>query len=548
MRPRFLYRHCTTVLTLIGICCLFAHQALTQHLGSGHDDEYIFLSSGCGLIQNGWFYNVNGQPEDMVSSPLTGLLAWTSCYMGGPQAALAWFKLEGLLAATVAALLLSYLAHKLLPNQLSNPVRALLCILPTLGLSLTPSWMYWSMGGMETPYQALYFLLLIADLHKCHKDPANPSYRWVLTTLLCFAPLIRVEGIWVAWILPLFTPYTANGTIQKRIASYLALMLPASLCFLLVSLLRLKITGAFWPNPVLAKQGESQHLLALGLNYWTGFNTSSPLITILNIVNLSVLACFRLRRHDANPSLSAAACLALGQDLLCIAGGGNWMTHYRLLVPALPLKLLASFCGVMYLPSPLKLRLALTGVICLSFTLLHTQSGLNPNYPYLSTATPVPWATVRLDNMNALQTQMENSSQPHRRDIENLLPFIETQLQPLLASHGPLCIVSYQMGFFPWKLRQHFTPEQILIVDTMGLNNRLISSIPGPRDSLGLQEGSHIDQMLLKHPDTLSRLCEGRAPELVYQITANPKEIFNMAQMGYHPIWEKPNAVIFSRL
>lgn len=532
---------------LLFILISFLANALIFYGGAGHDDTFIFLWAGHSLSFSPWFANTNGELEDMLSSPLTGWLAWI-CVQLFPDHSFLAFKLTGL-AAGIGTVLATYqLIERLLGN--SAPYAKYWGLAGALLLALTPSFLYWTMGGMETVFLALAFVYLSLSILTYLKQRSTSSLL-AITAVLVPATLLRIETLWVPFLtFAVLLRATDFNPAKRRIACSVAVSLIAYVAILLA---RHHYTGYYWPNPVYAKGGNTAKQLELGLNYLIAFYTSSPSIAILNLtLPASLIYVFVVRNTLPRPissTLVAMMLICIIHDSLVALAGGNWMTHFRFLVPTLPLKT-ALFVWITAHSATRNISLSIGGpaLLLALVALIPGQKGVNPNYAHTSTH---PKA-ISLESINPrtagrdLQDAMIDATPPHSRDKEDLEPFIEY----LAASYAskpikPLCFATYQFGYFPWLFRQTFSPPEIYLVDTIGLNNRSMALRKGPRNSIGLEDGTRIDRLIQNRDPDLIAACHGKLPDIVYTLGTSEEEAENYRASGYLLVWRRPEAVVY---
>lgn len=529
---------------------VFVYRCLALYLGAGHDDVFISLWSGKTLATHPWFANVNGEAEDMMSSPFFGALAWV-CVSLSPASPLAVIKLFGLAAGAACVLLTYWLAGAFL-GETRNRTQRVLRLGAAASVALTPSFEYWTMGGMETVFYALYTLLTVGAAIAYFENPSLRG-KLLLAVALAFAPLIRVEGAWIAMamagLLPLIEIAVSHRPAKLALRDAALVTAPSLLIFAATCLGRLHFTGALWPNPVYAKGGEVLDLVELGGRYIFGFAGSSPLLFVLTIAPyIVVFLALRTQIFRANRKLVLiAAAIVILYDLFIVFSGGNWMTHFRFAVTTIPLKaiLLAVLIATMDF-SRLVLRMAMIPYV-LAIAILPWQCGDNPNYPIPSNSRPTPLSTLNLGSLSGLQAQMIESSQIYRRDSTSIKLFVETRLKPIVDHlGGKVCFATYQAGYFPWVLRDRFSPEQVYVIDTMGLNNRLMAKRSTAKSSVGVIDGARIDILVKDQNKELFSLCGGKKPDLIYILWANDEVIQKYIEEGYSVIWKDAGAVVFS--
>jgi hypothetical protein len=191
------------------------------------------------------------------------------------------------------------------------------------------------MSGMET---SLYVCLLFAALHHHLRDPASRASA----VLFALAALTRPEGAGMF----LVVQAVALGRARWRgdeLRAALRPLLPFAAIFGAFLLFRLAYYGALVPNTVVAKSTFQQRLLALppaqALATLRGSDGAKIIPAFLDLalgpLALIAVAAFFLRRTRYAAGVLLASALAI--LLVCLWNEGDWMPHYRLLVPLLPL-------------------------------------------------------------------------------------------------------------------------------------------------------------------------------------------------------------------
>jgi hypothetical protein len=361
---------------------------------------------------------------------------------------------------------------------------------------------------------------------------------------------VRIEGIWVPFAVA-FVLFL-RGSRDRKAAVFL--MTVSLSVFFLIGLARLHYTGAFWPNPVYAKWGGVGELLPLGLIYLKSFLVSSPLLLAINVAAWVAIVVFYDRWFKLNQShpqdllILVVYLFVVLQDIFVLVTGGNWMSHFRFLVVTLPLKaILFSYMGERFLEGT-RVRIPVIFIVFSGLALLPSQSGQHPVFHAFSQPKPIQLADIPIFSLHDLQSQMIFASAPHSRDERDLRPFIENEL-PKFVGKGkkPLCIATYQGGYFPYLLRQYFSSKEVYIVDCLGLINRSMALRQGFHTPIGLGDGTHIDKLIMRHDPDLFALCGGERPDLVYSLYVTPIQLQNFFRAGYQLIWSRPEAVVLKR-
>ncbi len=158
------------------ILLLISLSALYRYLGAGRDNVFITLWAGKTLGTATWFINYNGESQE-ISSSILGALDRQICLsllrgnlLSGEQTVRMGSR------AGDSGGHLAPAPHLLSPL---SPTASAIAAVALLGFN--PSFAYWSLGGLETPYYALLILLYAALRHPPVRSRPRP------TSLACLA-------------------------------------------------------------------------------------------------------------------------------------------------------------------------------------------------------------------------------------------------------------------------------------------------------------------------------------------------------------------------
>lgn len=192
---------------------------------------------------------------------------------------------------------------------------------------------YWSITGMETSLFA--FLLLLSLVAQSHDIDSNSRFPAASLIFIALA-LCRAEGIafYLFSLIPKFISHR-NTPVKTNVRKYLWEGLLVLSAFGIFLLFRYFYYGELLPNTYYAKIGGGQW--RVGLAYLYGFIEKYYLLILLAILGLSLPV--------SNQSFlrNLMVVYLLGYTCLIVFIGGDWMWHFRLFVPLLPLLWLS--CG-----------------------------------------------------------------------------------------------------------------------------------------------------------------------------------------------------------
>jgi hypothetical protein len=303
------------------------------------DDAAISLAYGKHLIRGrGLVLNPGSEPVEGYSNFLWVLLTAPFTARGLDAVLLA--KILGL-AFSAGSLLL--LAH--IPGLVERRRMHGLDLLAPVLTSLAVPFALWSFSGLENGLES--FLLVLAVALSMREFNDSGGRPWSSLGFFALA-LTRPEGV-VFWLAAL--AHRVFLTVLKRKASrrdveWIAAFLVS---LALYHLWHYTYFGEVVPNTYFAKASDRSplHLLSYltdpsdpGFGYLRSFSSGYWLLPLMPFVGL----CLTTRRGRSHYALPAAMLLAgLGAVII---DGGDWMPHYRLMSPLLPLFYLSIQEGV----------------------------------------------------------------------------------------------------------------------------------------------------------------------------------------------------------
>lgn len=270
------------------------------------DDGFIYFRYAANLASgHGPVWNVGEAPVEGYSSPLwLGLLA---AGMALGSDVVTWSRWLGFLAAAGALIGVWVLARRL-------GAGIALAGTATLLAALVKGLYYWAPVGLETPLDTALLVWTCAGVADSRRGSA-----WLVPVALL--GIARPEGPFLV-VLALAAIAIARGWRAVTWREAAIAVAPAALWLAF----RWGYYGVPLPNTYYAKAtGPRAQQLRLGLHYggWL-------------VVPLAIAAAWTLR-SPRRPVLAILLLIA-GQLALTVAGGGDWMSNHRLLLPVvLPL-------------------------------------------------------------------------------------------------------------------------------------------------------------------------------------------------------------------
>ena len=350
--------------------------------------------------------------------------------------------------------------------------------------------------------------------------------------------MARPEGfvlvILVAAVLCVVSYVILGQEIAKHLLKHLILLVAV---LALVAVARYLALGSMWPNPVYAKTQQSVAKLVSGLHYSFVYGTRPWFI--LGVIPFLVLFAYDLivsliRDHTLDPRSMAFGTTLIGYTCFIAIVGGDRMEHARFfshIAPSLAFALTLSaekILGSRNKRAPMRLAVLfglLVAIVC--YGLLDVKSVCSRRNP----------AMFGIDSVHDIM--MLNSAQ--RRDIVNLLPYIQLEFPQLLAeSSRPPVVLSYQAGFFPYMLRKCHPEARFLFIDSGGLTEPSIAKMNMPKGWTGIMAQYDLAGILRGEYGDYSRHIKKMNPCVVYKLAGKRLDrrlVDRMKTIGYEVDW-----------
>lgn len=503
-----------------------------------------------------WFINFNYQVQEISSSVLGVLVAALTKGMT-VEHALLLVKLVGL-TASITTLLVLWLQREILFVGIPNTV--LLSLAVIVSTATSPCFQYWTFGGLETPYYTLLlvvFCLILVRSLSCNERKTKVDLGLLMVGIFLF--MARTEGFWPILLAGVFCIVMVR-CISIRKSTVRAIVIAIAF-FTVFTLFRIAFTGVPWPNPVYAKVGDLTKAIPIGFRYLLDYYKSSPwgliqgLALFYGLGSLFRLGICIFKRVPPSKSLILEA--VISATLFChqtfiILTGGNWMEYFRFEVVIIPLQNILVFRMVgKTVKHVIKAdrQMILRQEIFLSIMLLSfLQIGRAGNLYAGNNAKPLQ-EKVWVKGIDCICRYLILGNGAYSRDWIELKPFLDNKLPELLReSGGHIIAASPQAGFFPYFLRQKYSPAKVWFIDSMGLTDLSVASLPGSKSNVGNFDGNRIDLALEGKSGALSKYLEKHPPNLVYLLSADEVIRNNFSALGYRIVWDEHNAVVFFRL
>lgn len=563
-----LVRRCRYGLVATAAAILFTGLGLALYLGAGRDDTFITLWAGEMLAKGAGFVNYNMERVEISSSLLHTLIVMVLAWLA-PGYLYTLNKLAGLLAGCAVFALIYRHRQTLLPLR-EGRFPALLIVLAVL--AVLPSFVYWSLGGLETPFVTLLLLLLTIYYLRFWERPSLGNEAALILFQALFL-LVRPETF---YIIPFTMVFVGFFTWCRgwRTSLLRMLVLPA-LLFLVLGMIRWHAFGTFFPNPVSAKTGDLSRSVVQGLNYLGEFYRSSYFLLVLGAVNLALVPYFGLlvlravKNRDllksrAEGKMIFVLGLGITVHLVVILAGGDWMEFYRFMHPVTPLVVIlpALFSMKLYLRAEawLKGRLRPSGMVYLHTFLvvigLATVGGLNLVQGSLVTSRqgplelhieymPLAYGPGDLFSKDlGLDERIKRLNTAYARDRSILFDFLDGPFVDLHRQSGKLVIATPQMGLFPYYLKKKYPDFDLYFVDTYGLCDPRAARLDMPGGSCGISLGRQMTKIFADEAGPLSEYVRSMRPNMIYMLYMKDEEVAELAGRGFRAALRMPGANI----
>lgn len=332
-------------------------------------------------------------------------------------------KLTGIIFALGNIFLVFKISKMLNCGKLS----LLACLLSTFNLPF----LIWSVSGFEIMF---YSFLLLLCIYRLIIHPAN-NFSLIMSFLIFLVTISRPEGfISSAAFLAIIFFWNKNKTSALKIIFVFSILLGAFLFF------RFNYFGDFLPNTYYAKLGNG----ITGSYEFSSYKKGAAYILYFFRDNPQfILPIFLIplvyKTLKQNKFFLFILTLIILRFIFIIYSGGDWMIHYRFIVPAIPLLSIASVILIRYFAEEYHLKKIYYNAIILFLFLIIVLNLILINYNSITRET-VLWNNVK------------NISTNIRKEIP----------------HGELAAIGAS-GIIPYAL------NEVSFIDIVGLNDVYIA-------------------------------------------------------------------------
>lgn len=290
------------------------------------DDTYIGLRYAKHLLEGKGLVFNDGVKLEGYTNFLWLMIIAVAGRLGLPLVMSA--RVLGFLLSIATLYLAGYAAWTIYPRERGTWNHALATALPPLILAASAPFLTWSLSGTEIP---LFTFLLLAGFILLRDGKRAEAVFGALGLL----GLVRPEGI-IFYALAagaLLLRCNNKRTVLLRGIGIFALLYGPYLAW------KLYYFGSVLPNTFYAKTGPLEIMIQNGFQYISGFALRYGYLLVVGLF-FNRVALKNRERVLIPTSFVAVHWIAL--FLL----GGDWMPHYRLLVPTMPIMLLVVSSGL----------------------------------------------------------------------------------------------------------------------------------------------------------------------------------------------------------
>lgn len=290
------------------------------------DEAFIFFRYAENVVKgNGFVWNIGELPVEGYSS-----FMYLVIFIFGKVLSLDPIILSlvvGVVSSTLTLYLTFLIYQQLNPNLVKENIFTVFII------GVTPSFLYWSVAGMETSFYSMFFLLTIYLFLTREIDFKSLLLNGIMFGLLC---LIRFEATLIFLCSLLYIMKKKNSLITYRInKEQIIFTLGFSLIFLTYFIWRWIYFGQFLPNTFYAKTGGGLAQVIGGLDY--------TIISLRRFFGFGWFIIFLILLAFRFKMLSGKSGFLFGLGTVSVIAtiliGGDHFYGGRFILPVLPLLL-----------------------------------------------------------------------------------------------------------------------------------------------------------------------------------------------------------------
>lgn len=322
------------------------------------DDAFIFLRYADNIVDGyGFVWNLGAAPVEGYTSFLYLIIITAIRFFGiNSDSIIGWL---GILFSTITLLLTWKIIEIIIPDK------PLFCFLVVFAVGFSPSFIYWTTGGLDV---TLYTTLVLAStlVYFMSHDRIIPI--WVVGLLFSLVALSRPEGT-ILIILPMmFEAFHNYHEKRKMLRNLIFLITPFITIYTPYFLWRWGYFGYLFPNTYYDKTGAGTIQLRGGVLYlWESLVHSFGLSLVLCIVFLIFLPIIVFRKINYKVVYLSLSILIIWG--VVIINGGDHFGEGRFIIPSIPffLTLVALGFQSFYERNRLTIILGLLAIVLFAF-------------------------------------------------------------------------------------------------------------------------------------------------------------------------------------
>lgn len=501
---------------------------------AGHDDSHITYATALQLADTGQILNINGERVEQGSS-LLHVVALALLFK------LSWFS-----PPTLGILFTLFVAIACIPLQwrLAKELHVKHPSVAVLLLTLSTSFSYWAMGGLEAPLVAFLMLWLVFSAYRfINEATVLSSIRLLIVAglVLMSRPEMPFVLITAGFAFICLQAWQEKKWLVGRNRTLTVVAVISLIAALLVW--RHFYFGQLFPQPVYAKSAggmvNSLRKLGFGLLYF-GYAMQVSIVFYTAVFSIVLYRVLRFK----NATLLVTLLISCISSLLAfvIMSGGDWMTGGRFFAPVIPMLILLTLwylqnyrCFSYVIPI-----LVLVCALEIGFLSKFYSTGMPIQHFKQfedSLVEPIDWSGYSwVEKMNYI----------HIGNIV-LINHIQPVVDEIIREKKSATVLTIQMGMVPYYLLKLF-PEQVKFVDMRGLTTKHI-----PTCQLFSDFPVNWQGVFIRYKDYFqaqqTQLCDLPEPDVIFDLLPipgqfNEERIRSIKDNGYVIVFYQEGKVI----
>jgi hypothetical protein len=527
---------------------LLAWRGLLYCLTAGRDDVFFSLWAGEQFAAGKGFVNYNHEPLEICSSMLHVIII-AAIALVAPDHVYFLNKLVGLAAASTV-LVVVYLYRR---EFFRSTVPIIPFVLCAAALAVNNDFVYWAMGGLETPIVAL-LLTLYAGIVTRYWLHSSTTGLILFAVVQCLYVMARPEGFYVLLFSAIYVAFCF--WFRGYSGSLLLAGIVPWLFFAMLTAFRWFTFRMLLPNPAYAKSGDLSDAVRDGASYILDYLSTSWLV-LFQAALLTMLTAYYLyqifrSREGAVERLRLVFLYGLCMTVFSfvLLSGGDWMGRARFIVPAMPILNVLTFSvlfsaadGIAALiKSPFRPAVyrAMAATIC---TLLIVSGAMESGFDVLTLSglrklreNPAKFRYIPVSqsfaSWDGLDSRLILMSPTHQRESIRAAPVCDEIVPALYAKKGHVTIIAGQMGFFPYLLKKRFPQHDLYLIDLHGLATREIA-LMGLQRNIGGARGGDLAEIFAKRAGPLADFVLRHEPDVIFVHRLNDGEREAIENAGF---------------